>query len=285
MITNTRYHLQAEINRQQKLAAEIARAQTDISNKIRLQRPSDDPAASARVADIRRAQANEAVWARNVDSASALATRADATLTSVANALDRARELITLAKSGNYNDNDRAVFALELRAMADEIAELSQAKDSRGQPIFADGEATAVPIGPGVFVSPSISRDGVFTNVPTSSGPRDLAQILYDAANGLELTDSAQRAAANDAALTDIVGAVESVAVARGEQGVRAARLDSARERFATSGLVLTEERSTLEDTDITATIAKLQAKQLSLDAAQAVFARINRQTLFDLLG
>ena len=84
MISNTRYHLQSEINRQQKLAADIARAQSDLSNETRLQRASDDPAASARVADIRRAQANEAVWARNVDSASALATRADSTLKSVA---------------------------------------------------------------------------------------------------------------------------------------------------------------------------------------------------------
>lgn len=285
MISNTRYHLQAEINRQQKLAAEIARAQSDISNETRLQRASDDPAASARVADIRRTQANETVWTSNVNSASAMATRADVTLTSVANALDRAREIMTLAKSDNYNDNNRSTFALELRAMADEIAELAQTKDSRGQPLFPEGESLAVPIGPGLFISPSISKDGVFTNLQTSSGPKDLAQILYDAANGLEIDDSVQRSAAGAAALEDIINAVDSTALARGDQGVRAARLDSARERFAMSGLVLSEERSNLEDTDIPSTVAKLQAKQLSLDAAQAVFARINRQTLFDLLG
>jgi len=285
MISNTRYHLQAEISRQQKLAAEIARAQSDLSNETRLQRASDDPTASARVADIRRAQANEAVWARNVDTASALATRADATLTSVADALDRAREIVTLANSGTYNETDRATFAIELRAMADEIATLAQTQDSRGQPLFPDGDSVAVPIGPGLFVSPSLSKDGVFTNVQTSSGPRDLAQILYDAADAMELSDPVQRETLGAAALDDIVNAVDSIAVARGDQGVRAARLDSARERFASSGLVLAEERSNLEDTDITATVAKLQAKQLSLEAAQAVFARINKQTLFDLLG
>lgn len=285
MISNTRYSLQAEINRQQRLAAEIARAQSDISNETRLQRASDDPIASARVADIRRAQANEAVWVRNVNSASALATRADSTLTSVANALDRAREIVTLARTGSYNENDRKTFAIELRAMADEIAELAQTKDSRGQPLFPDGDALAVPIGPGLFVAPSVSKDGVFTNLQTSSGPKDLAQILYDAADSIELTDSVQREAESATALDDIVAAVDSTALARGDQGVRAARLDNARERFASSGLVLAEERSNLEDTDVATTVAKLQAKQLSLEAAQAVFARINRQTLFDLLG
>lgn len=285
MISNTRYHLLSEITRQQKLAADIARAQSDLSNETRLQRASDDPAASARVADIRRTQANEAVWARNVDSASALATRADSTLKSVADALDRAREIVTLGRTGSYSENDRATFAIELRAMADEIAELAQTKDSRGQPLFPDGPSIAVPIGPGLFVSPSLSQDGVFTNLQTAAGPKDLAQILYDAADALELTDGVQRDAVTGAALDDIVGAVDSIALARGDQGVRAARLDSARERFANSSLILAEERSRLEDTDVTTTVAKLQAKQLSLEAAQAVFARINRQTLFDLLG
>ena len=285
MISNTRYHLQSEINRQQKLAADIARAQSDLSNETRLQRASDDPGASARVADIRRAQANEAVWARNVDAASALATRSDSTLKSTADALDRAREIVTLGRTGSYSANDRATFAIELRAMADEIAALAQTKDSRGQPLFPDGPSTGVPIGPGQVVSPSVSKDGVFTNLPTSSGPKDLAQILYDAADALELADGAQRDTATGTALDDIVGAVDKLALARGDQGVRAARLDSARERFANSGLILAEERSKLEDTDVPSTVAKLQAKQLSLEAAQAVFARINRQTLFDLLG
>jgi flagellar hook-associated protein 3 FlgL len=40
-----------------------------------------------------------------------------------------------------------------------------------------------------------------------------------------------------------------------------------------------------LEDTDLTAAIARLNAQQLTLDAAQAAFARINRRSLFDLLG
>ena len=47
----------------------------------------------------------------------------------------------------------------------------------------------------------------------------------------------------------------------------------------------ISEERSSIEDTDLAATIARVQTNQLSLDAAQSLFARINRRTLFDLLG
>lgn len=285
MINTTRYHLSAEIARQQKLASGIARAQADISNETRLQRPSDDPTAAARVADIRRSQLNEAGWQKNIDTASATATRADSTLTGVATILDQAREQMTLAVNGTYNENDRKAMAVALRGMADEITGLAATKDSRDQPLFPTGASLAVPIGPGRYVAPSLSQDGVFTNVQTAAGPKDLAQILRDAADAIELADPDARKTASAASLDEVVGAVDSTAIARADQGVRSAQLDSARERFATSGLVNAEERGKLENTDIPETVAKLQAKQLSLEAAQAVFARINRQTLFDLLG
>ncbi|SNS84244.1 flagellar hook-associated protein 3 FlgL [Sphingomonas laterariae] len=285
MINSTRYHLSAEINRQQKLAADIARAQSDISNETRLQRPSDDPAASARVADIRRAQANEGVWAKNIDAASALATRADSALSGITSMLDRARELMTFANNGTYNDADRKAFAVELRSIAAEIGDIAQTKDSRGQLLFPDSTPLAVPIGPGVFIAPSVPQDGMFTNLQTASGPKGLAAIISGAADAIELTDKAEREAASTIALDEVLLAVDNTAIVRGDQGVRAARLDSARERFASSGLVHSEERGKLENTDIPETVAKLQAKQLSLEAAQAVFTRINRQTLFDLLG
>ena len=71
---------------------------------------------------------------------------------------------------------------------------------------------------------------------------------------------------------------------ARGAQGALGSRIDALTERQANSGLQLEEERSSLESTDVTAAIAKLQSQQLTLQAAQAVFARVNASTLFDIL-
>jgi flagellar hook-associated protein 3 FlgL len=75
------------------------------------------------------------------------------------------------------------------------------------------------------------------------------------------------------------------VSSVRGEHGVRAARIDAVRERLEAGSLQIEEERSGLEDTDISRVVAQINAKQLTLEAAQAAFARINRNTLFDLLG
>jgi len=65
---------------------------------------------------------------------------------------------------------------------------------------------------------------------------------------------------------------------------VRAQRLEDIDNRLTDSALALTERRSTLEDTDLTETITKLQSKLTTLEAAQAAFARINQTSLFDFL-
>ena len=68
-------------------------------------------------------------------------------------------------------------------------------------------------------------------------------------------------------------------------QGVRGDRLDTAGDRLTEVDLNLTERRSTLESTDLTTTLATVKAKLLSLEAAQSAYARINQQTLFDLIS
>ena len=63
----------------------------------------------------------------------------------------------------------------------------------------------------------------------------------------------------------------------RSAKSYRGPNIDLAKQKLA-------EERSGLEDTDIQAVIARLSSQQLSLQAAQAVFARVNENTLFDIL-
>ena len=285
MIGATRYRLTAEINRQSKLANEISRAQTDISSETRLRTASDDPTASARVADIRRKQANEAAWSANVETASAVATTADATLKLVSTGLDRARELVLSGSSAGASATDRASYAAELRGIVGDLAGYANQTDSRGLPIFPDQEPIAIPIANGVSVPATTAKAAAFGGVATAAGPKDLATILTAAADAISAPDGAGRTAALATALSDVTSATSHVADVHAEQGRRAAQLDTARDRLADSAVTLQEERSSLEGTDITATVARLQSKLLTLEAAQSAFARISKQTLFDVLG
>ena len=90
----------------------------------------------------------------------------------------------------------------------------------------------------------------------------------------LEITNPTARKAAVATSVDEVAAAVAHVSTQRGEQGALANRVDQLLERKADTGLQLAAERSGLEDTDIQAVIARLGAQQLSLQAAQAVFAQ-----------
>ena len=278
MISGTRYQLNLQIARQSSLAEEIARGQSEISASKRILAPSDDPIGAARVAEIGRTQADETVWTRNVQTASALASRADTTLSGVATAMDRAKELMLTAATGTSSADNRVTIATELRSIADELATARATLDPRGEPLFRTNGELEIPVGPGERIAPVATRDSIFDS------PVDLVATIRAAADAAVQTDPSVRGPAITASLAAIDQGVQQVANARADQGIRADRLDKIADRLAASGLQLKEQRSGLEDVDVTAVVAQIQSKQLNLQAAQAIFARVNQSSLFDLI-
>ena len=284
MITGTRYRLNQEIRRQQMVASDIAQAQAQISTGKRIQTPSDDSVASARVSVVARAQSNEAAWKRNLDTAAALSERSDTVLGSVANNLVRASELLVQAASDTLSAADRAPIILELRSIATEVNALSNSRDTSGNPLFRTGSELQIPVGDNVSLSAVGTRDAIFGSVPTAAGPQDLATLINAAADAVAEPVAATRATLIATSIDTMNGSTDHIAAARGDQGARGNRIDQLIDRSATIGIQLKAERSALEDTDITEVVAKLQSSQLTLEAAQAAFARTNQSTLFDLL-
>lgn len=284
MINGTRYRLSTEIHRQQRLATDIAHAQAQISTRKRLQAPSDNPPDAAQIARITRSLGNEAAWTQNITAASTLASRGDEALRTLASGYDRALELMLNASTGTASAENRETIAVELRSLADEVRSLRDSADGRGGKLFSTGEPVAIPIGESLEVAPVNSRAAVFDTVVTPSGTTDLAAILDAAVAAITNPDDAARAAAIETSLAAVTAATDHIANMRGDQGIRGARIDSAGERLAASTLTLKEEFTSFSETDIVEVTAQLNSKQLSLEAAQAVFARLNQNSLFDLL-
>jgi flagellar hook-associated protein 3 FlgL len=278
MITGTRHRLTLEINRQAKLAQEIARGQAEIATTKRILAPSDDPIGAARVSEIARAEANEATWMRNIDTASALAARSDTVLTSTALSLERANELMIAASTGTLSDANRATIATELRAIAEELAALRDTRDPRGEPLFRANGALEVPVSAGVRIAPVADRASIF------DAPVDIVASINAAVAAVTEPDPALRTTASQAALANISLGVTQVANARADQGVRANRLDAVREALENSAVQLDEQRGAIEGANIPEIIARLSSRQVSLEAAQAIFARLNKSSLFDII-
>jgi flagellar hook-associated protein 3 FlgL len=282
MISGTRYQLQRDVNRQMRLATEVARAQAEISTGKRILAPSDDPVGAARVSEIGRSQANQDIWRTNLDSALALASNAEGVLAALTTAFDRANELMLSASTATQSAENRSAIALELDSIAEEVALLRETRDSRGELLFpAAASAIRIPVGPGLSIAAVGTREGVFDTVATAAGARSLGAIMASAAAAVRGGDPAAIAAA----LSETNAGSRHVIAAHGEQGSRGARIDTLRDRIESSALNLEEERSSIESADVMEVIARLQSRQVSLEAAQATFARINRATLFDLLS
>lgn len=278
MITGTRHRLTLEINRQTRISQEIARGQVEIATGKRILAPSDDPIGAARVGEIVRAEANEQTWIRNIDTAAALAARSDTVLKSVALGMERANELMIAASNGTFSADNRATIATELRALAEEMAALRDMRDPRGEPLFRTNGALEIPVSNGVRIAPVAERASIF------EVPVDLIGAINAAATAITDPDPATRRTATQAALADINLGVTQVANARADQGIRGNRLDALREALENSAVQLEEQRAMIEATNIPEAITRLESRRVSLEAAQAIFARLNKSSLFDLI-
>ncbi len=275
-INATGNRMTAEIARQSRLAQDIGRTQISISTGKRIQAASDDPVAAARVAQITRAQSDDATWHGNLTLAASLAAQADGALASLSDRMIHARTLTIAGATGTATAADRATYAAELRGVASDVAALAATTTSLGQPLFAQGGAASMRVDRSTILTPVASTAAVF-----APGGTPLTSDLTEAAAALESGDGARIAAAIDR----LASGIDHVADAIGDHGVGAARIDRLSDRNALRAIDYAAERSTLEDTDLTTAIARLNGQQLTLDAAQAAFARINRRSLFDLLG
>ncbi|MDO9368944.1 MAG: flagellin [Sphingopyxis sp.] len=276
MINAVGNRMTREVARQQKLADALDRTQMQISGGKKLLRMSDDPVAARRIATIGTSQASMAAWSANVNSAEALVSQADGVMKSASSLMARARELTLAASSDTTNPADRATIAAELGTIADELDSLAATRDSNGEPVFATGTARVMRFDSDISFAPVPSASDVFV-----VGGNSLSTGIRDAAAAVAAGDKA----AIGTSITALATAIGHVADKHAELGLSGGRLERIGDGLAVRGITLKDERSTVEDTDLSVAIAELNALDLTLGAAQAAFAKINRQTLFDILN
>lgn len=267
--------------------------QTQIATGKKFTAPSSDPAAYLRLDTLKRADADDLSAAANVKLAQGLLGQSDSTLESVEDQIQRAQELAIQASTGTMSDENRVAIAKTLSAITDDLFALANTKDVRGQPLFGgaagdaaysrasdgtisfvgSGEPSAIPIGDGSSVQPTVAGDRAFGDVFAT------LKSLTDALNaGGDI-----KAVAGEA-LNGLKSSLENVASARASVGARGARLDLEADRLSDAAIAREESRSAIEDTDIPSAVAELQKTLTVLQATQASFTKLSGMSLFDYL-
>ena len=276
MINAVGNRMMIEIGRQKSLARSISDTQVKISTGKKIQRASDDPVAAARVATIGRSQANSKAWMANLDTGLSLNSQADTAVTGMADRVAQARELLLAGANGSLTQADRDTLAAQLDGIAEELDGLATRRSANGELLFSPGTALSVRYDASTTFAPVPSLAEVFDVSGVS-----LSQMVRDGAAALR----SGSAAAIGTSLTTLDTGVTKTADVLGDIGQRGKRLQSLQEATQAQNIDFAAERSDLESTDISEAIALLNAQTLTLDAAQAAFARINRRTLIDLLS
>ncbi len=281
MVGITNKIMLAEIRRQQQLSQNIVDGQTAVSTGITLNKPSDDALAWVQVSDLGRAQAQQAAWQSNVSYGTSRAATAESNLAEVTSLLIRTQELVTSARNGSLNDTSKSAIAEELSTIRTTINELLNQKDFQGTPVFDDGQSVLVPVSRGLNLAVVGTRQEVSEGIDVDGTPMSIDDIMAQAIGAVQGGD--------DATIATALGSVRTgqshIVVQQTRQGVRSDRLDVIGTRLTDVDLDLNERRATLESTDLTEVISNVKAQLLQLEAAQSVFARINQQTLFDLIS
>ena len=115
----------------------VIRTQEQISSGKRILTPADDPVASVRLLQLEQQQALLGQYKDNLTAAKNSLTQEETTLNSTVTVLQRIRELAVQAGGGALSAEDRKSIAKELGERENELLNLMNSRNARGEYLFA----------------------------------------------------------------------------------------------------------------------------------------------------
>ncbi|OEY67365.1 flagellar hook-associated protein FlgL [Marinobacter sp. X15-166B] len=178
------------INRLQELNVDINKTSEQISTGKRVNRPSDDPVAAARILKLNQEMGRIDQYQRNADLANNRLSQEEGALGSMVDVVQRVRELTVQAGNGSLSPDDRKAIAAELKERLGQLSALANTRDASGEYIFSgfqgntpafgqnisgdwvyqgDEGQRMLEIDDGVKVAISDNGKDVFVNVPAAN--------------------------------------------------------------------------------------------------------------------
>lgn len=279
------------------LMSNAVKLQTQLATGKKFTSPSENVAIGQQLAEFDRKNIDAAAYTSNMNMSSSLLSQADTTLNSITTQMQRATELTVRAGNGSLSVQDRKVIGDELKAVVDTLVGLGNVTDSNGRSLFgsASGDAAITKNGDGTFAyntAPSLSEVPIADNMsiqPTETAARifqspagDTLAILSQLASALQAGDQTGESARN--LLDKVNSATDQVSIVQASVGARAARVELQQTLQENVSADREELRSSLEDTDMTATAAEFAKTMTILTATQSSFSKLSQLSLFSYL-
>jgi flagellar hook-associated protein 3 FlgL len=279
----------------------LAQTQQKMSSGKQITRASDDPYGASRALTLRGELAGTQQYQRNVSEATAWQDVTDSALSTMSDALLRARDLAVQGASDGAGAAARTAAAQEIDQLIESVKQAANASYS-GHYVFS-GTATSTPpyvvggsdayagdagvvareIGPGVSVQVNVLGSAV---LGSGQGAADgkLLNVLRDISQHLK---SGTTADANTLRTTDLKGldtSLDTINTVRATVGATTNRLASADGRLQQVEESTTKLLSDVEDADMAKTYTDFSMQQSVYQSALRAGANIVQQSLLDFL-
>ena len=271
----------------------LSKTQEKLSSGKELNRPSDNPSAVGRAIQLRREMEATQQYETNATQAQGWSDVTDSALSSVSDALQRARELTVQAANDTSGPESRQAIAEELKQLIDTVKTAGNASyggrfvfsgsktDTRPYTMGADdtfaGNSDAVlrEIGPGVALQVNVPGSS-FLGTGTSGLIGALRTVLDHVQNGTSTDISGD--------LNALDGQLDQLNAVRATVGATSNRIDVANGRLQEyEGTTLNLLNET-ESTDIAKTMIDFTTQQAALTAGLKAGASIVQNSLLDFL-
>jgi flagellar hook-associated protein 3 FlgL len=282
-------------------SAALEKAAAAASTGIRVNKASDDPAATRQIMATSNSLRSIEQYRTNVARASERISTEDSVLQQVSNLLERAKQLGISIGGTDASDQTRAIANAELEGIFRELVSIGGTKFG-GEYLFGGDQATTMPfaatgnggtldytttnpsgqraveIAPsGRTLNVSDAGDTVFINSGVLDAVRDLSRA---SAPGTPTYGQAGIAAA----LTQLDSAFDNVQRVIGDVGARAQTLEGTLQNLDAFKANLTTFKSDLQEVDMEAALTELMTRQTAYQSALLATSKVMGNTLNDYL-
>lgn len=285
----------------QQQTSSLVNTQQQLSLGKRMLTPADDPVAAARLLEVSQSKSLNDTYSQNIGAAQSSLELEDSTLSSLSSMIQDIQSVAVNAGNPTLTAANRAALAKDLRGNYQEILGLANRKDGNGQYLFAGFKGSTLPYsqvtGAGVYngdqgqrllqINASrkieISDAGSQVFKPGATTGADLFKVVSDLADALDGTVPFSQAAVNTA-LTGLSEALGNVVNVQTSVGARLKELDSAKSFVDDLSSQYQQAMSQLQDLDYAKAISDLTKNQVSLEAAQKSFMKVQGLSLFNYM-
>jgi len=291
-----------QMNRQQ---SKIAEMQAKLASGTQIVKPSDDSEKSAVIQRLQTAIDRQSVYERSLDTAENRLASEESALMSSERILQRIRQLAVQGNTDTLSVDDKEILANEITSLREELLSLANTQDANGNYVFAgsnvqtkafdvnaDGDIiyqgdktqTSVDISDQRRLVLNRAGDEVFASVDrvVDGDTQDISffKVIDDFAQALAGDDED----ALNLGLEEISSITEGMGASIADLGARISTVSNQREILEDTNLRYQDLLSNAQDLDYATAVTKLSAELLSLEAAQASFAKISQLSLFNYI-